>query len=180
MTRAKMPGTNRESDRRGAMSSAISRKHHLHLIAQAAKATCSTGARRDRVLRTTAGERETDERTNRASPRIAAALVARRRRLRLRDAAKKKRTTINVVSSPAEVRLGGDARIEVAVPDKMPLGDVDVTLNGATSPPAFGRTRRATTSSRASSPACRSARARSSRAVTRRRKGNKYYDELEL
>src|SRR4249919_4333970 len=52
--------------------------------------------------------------------------------------AKKNALTINVVSSPAQYVSGDDARIEIAVPDKTPLGDVDVTLNGSDVTSAFG------------------------------------------
>jgi hypothetical protein len=45
---------------------------------------------------------------------------------------------ISVVSSPAQYVSGGDARIEVAVPDETALGDVDVTLNGSDVTSAFG------------------------------------------
>jgi hypothetical protein len=45
---------------------------------------------------------------------------------------------ISVVSSPPEYVSGGDARIEVAVPDATALGDVDVTLNGADVTSSFG------------------------------------------
>ena len=78
---------------------------------------------------------------------------------------------ISVVSSPAQYVSGGDARIEIAVPDRTPLDDVDVTLNGADVTSASRRIRRATTSSRASSPACRSARARIVASSHKRGKG---------
>ena len=52
--------------------------------------------------------------------------------------AKKNALTISVVSSPAAYVSGGDARIEIAVPEKTALGDVDVTLNGADVTSAFG------------------------------------------
>ncbi len=52
--------------------------------------------------------------------------------------AKKNALTISVVSSPAAYVSGGDARIEIAVPEKTPLGDVEVTLNGADVTSAFG------------------------------------------
>ena len=45
---------------------------------------------------------------------------------------------ISVVSSPAQYVSGGDARIEIAVPDETPLGDVEVTLNGSDVTSAFG------------------------------------------
>ena len=45
---------------------------------------------------------------------------------------------ISVVSSPAKYVSGGDARIEIAVPAKTDLDDVDVTLNGADVTSAFG------------------------------------------
>src|SRR5918994_3933598 len=45
---------------------------------------------------------------------------------------------LSVVSSPAEYVSGGDARIEVAVPDGTALAAVTVTLNGADVTSAFG------------------------------------------
>src|SRR5688500_20370969 len=45
---------------------------------------------------------------------------------------------LSVVSSPAEYVSGGDARIEVAVPDGTALSAVTVTLNGADVTSAFG------------------------------------------
>ena len=45
---------------------------------------------------------------------------------------------LSVVSSPAEYVSGGDARIEVAVPDGTALSAVDVTLNGADVTSSFG------------------------------------------
>ncbi len=45
---------------------------------------------------------------------------------------------ITVVSSPAKYVSGDDARIEIAVPRKTALGDVDVTLNGTDVTSAFG------------------------------------------
>src|ERR687897_78865 len=45
---------------------------------------------------------------------------------------------LSVVSSPAEYVSGGDARIEVAVPDGTALSAVGVTLNGADVTSAFG------------------------------------------
>jgi uncharacterized tannase-like protein DUF6351 len=53
-------------------------------------------------------------------------------------AAKPNALHISVVSSPAQYVSGGDARIEIAVPDSTPLGDVDVTLNGSNVTSAFG------------------------------------------
>ena len=44
---------------------------------------------------------------------------------------------ISVVSSPAAYVSGGDARIEVAVPDGTALGDVSISLNGADVTSAF-------------------------------------------
>ena len=76
--------------------------------------------------------------------RLAVARRSARRRTdsdsrRLRDARQAERScTINVVSSPAQYVSGGDARIEIAVPDKTPLGDVEVTLNGSDVTSAFG------------------------------------------
>src|SRR5918994_409908 len=46
--------------------------------------------------------------------------------------------TISVVSSPAQYVSGGDARIEIAVPEATALADVDVTLNGSDVTSAFG------------------------------------------
>jgi hypothetical protein len=46
--------------------------------------------------------------------------------------------SLTVVSSPAEYVSGGDARIEVAVPDGTALSAVSVTLNGADVTAAFG------------------------------------------
>ena len=45
---------------------------------------------------------------------------------------------VAVVSSPAKYVSGDDARIEIAVPAKTALGDVDVTLNGTDVTSAFG------------------------------------------
>ena len=45
---------------------------------------------------------------------------------------------ISVVSSPAKYVSGGDARIEIAVPDRTDLDDVDVTLNGTDVTSVFG------------------------------------------
>jgi hypothetical protein len=45
---------------------------------------------------------------------------------------------ISVVSSPPKYVSGGDARIEIAVPDKTRLDDVDVTLNGTDVTSVFG------------------------------------------
>ena len=45
---------------------------------------------------------------------------------------------LSVVSSPAQYVSGGDARIEVSVPDKVSLSDVVVKLNGADVTAAFG------------------------------------------
>ena len=45
---------------------------------------------------------------------------------------------ITVVSSPAEYVSGGDARIEVAVPEGTALSSVRVTLNGADVMSSFG------------------------------------------
>jgi hypothetical protein len=45
---------------------------------------------------------------------------------------------ITVVSSPAEYVSGGDARVEVAVPDGTALSSVKVTLNGADVTSSFG------------------------------------------
>ena len=45
---------------------------------------------------------------------------------------------LSVVSSPAQYVSGGDARIEVSVPDRIALGDVRVTVNGADVTSAFG------------------------------------------
>ena len=53
-------------------------------------------------------------------------------------AAKPNQLHINVVSSPAQYVSGGDARIEIAVPDGTALGDVEVTLNGTDVTSAFG------------------------------------------
>src|SRR6186997_731857 len=53
-------------------------------------------------------------------------------------AAKPNTLHINVVSSPAQYVSGGDARVEVAVPDATALGDVVVTLNGNDVTLAFG------------------------------------------
>ena len=46
---------------------------------------------------------------------------------------------LRVVSSPPQYVSGGDARIEVAVPDVTPLADVHVTLNGADVTSAFAQ-----------------------------------------
>jgi Tannase-like family of unknown function (DUF6351) len=53
-------------------------------------------------------------------------------------AAKPNTLHISVVSSPAQYVSGGDARIEIAVPDATALGDVEVTLNGNDVTSAFG------------------------------------------
>ena len=45
---------------------------------------------------------------------------------------------INVVSSPAQYVSGGDARVEIAVPAGIALGDVQVTLNGTDVTSSFG------------------------------------------
>ena len=45
---------------------------------------------------------------------------------------------VDVVSSPAEYVSGGDARIEVAVPEGTDLADVQVTVNGVDVTSAFG------------------------------------------
>ena len=45
---------------------------------------------------------------------------------------------LSVVSSPPELVSGGDARVEVAVPDKIALGAVTVELNGADVTSTFG------------------------------------------
>ena len=52
-------------------------------------------------------------------------------------AAKPNQLHINVVSSPAQYVSGGDARVEIAVPDATALGDVEVTLNGSDVTSAF-------------------------------------------
>ena len=45
---------------------------------------------------------------------------------------------LSIVSSPAQYVSGGDARIEVAVPDRLSFDDVEVTLNGVDVTSAFG------------------------------------------
>src|SRR5215211_8098457 len=45
---------------------------------------------------------------------------------------------LRVVSSPPELVSGGDARVEVAVPDNVTLSAVTVELNGADVTAAFG------------------------------------------
>ena len=54
-------------------------------------------------------------------------------------AAKPNTLHINVVSSPAQYVSGGDARVEIAVPDATALGDVVVTLNGNDVTSVFGQ-----------------------------------------
>ena len=45
---------------------------------------------------------------------------------------------VHVVSSPAQYVSGGDARVEIAVPDGTALADVQVTLNGTDVTSSFG------------------------------------------
>src|SRR5687767_3086761 len=82
---------------------------------------------------------EEGENMNRFTRRLAvvaavgAALVAAPAALATPDSVE-----LSVVSSPAEYVSGGDARIEVSVPDKVSLDDVVVRLNGADVTAAFG------------------------------------------
>ena len=68
------------------------------------------------------------------------------------DRAKGERNALElrVVSSPAHLVSGGDARIEVGVPASVPLSAVTVTLNGANVTSAFEADPEETTSWRAS------------------------------
>jgi hypothetical protein len=46
---------------------------------------------------------------------------------------------VRVVSSPANLVSGGDARVEIAVPEEIAYGDVEVRLDGADVGPAFAQ-----------------------------------------
>ena len=87
---------------------------------------------------------------------------------------------ISVVSSPAQYVSGGDARIEIAVPDATALGDVDVTLNGTDVTSAFGPDPEGNHQLEgvvAGLPLGASKLAASSH---KKAKGNKHYDEVTL
>ena len=87
---------------------------------------------------------------------------------------------ISVVSSPAQYVSGGDARIEIAVPDATALGDVEVTLNGTDVTSAFGPDPEGNHQLEgvvAGLPLGPSTLAASSH---KKAKGNKHYDEVTL
>jgi uncharacterized tannase-like protein DUF6351 len=95
-------------------------------------------------------------------------------------AAKPNTLHINVVSSPAQYVSGGDARVEIAVPDATALGDVVVTLNGNDVTSAFGPDPEGNHQLEGvvgSLPVGPSTLAASTH---KQAKGNKYYDEVTL
>ena len=93
--------------------------------------------------------------------------------------AKKNALTINVVSSPAQYVSGDDARIEIAVPDKTPLGDVDVTLNGSDVTSAFGPDPEGNHQLEGVVTGLPLGQSTIVASSHKKSKGNKYYDELE-
>ena len=95
-------------------------------------------------------------------------------------AAKPNQLHINVVSSPAQYVSGGDARVEIAVPDATALGDVEVTLNGTNVTSAFGQDPEGNHQLEgvvSGLPLGPSTLAASTHKTS---KGNKYYDEVTL
>ena len=94
--------------------------------------------------------------------------------------AKKNALTINVVSSPAQYVSGDDARIEIAVPDKTPLGDVDVTLNGNDVTAAFGPDPEGNHQLEGVVTGLPLGQSTIVASSHKNSKGNKYYDELKL
>ena len=95
-------------------------------------------------------------------------------------AAKPNQLHINVVSSPAQYVSGGDARVEIAVPDATALGDVEVTLNGTDVTSTFGpdpegnHQLEGVVSGLPLGPSTLAA------GTHKQAKGNKYYDEVTL
>ena len=94
--------------------------------------------------------------------------------------AKKNALTINVVSSPPQYVSGDDARIEIAVPDKTPLGDVDVTLNGSDVTSAFGPDPEGNHQLEGVVTGLPLGQSTIVASSHKKPKGNKHYDELKL
>ncbi len=95
-------------------------------------------------------------------------------------AAKPNQLHINVVSSPAQYVSGGDARIEIAVPDGTALGDVEVTLNGTNVTSAFGPDPEGNNQLEGVVTGLPLGASTLAASTAKTAKGNKHYDEVTL
>ena len=95
-------------------------------------------------------------------------------------AAKPNQLHINVVSSPAQYVSGGDARVEIAVPDATALGDVEVTLNGTDVTSAFGQDPEGNHQLEGVVSGLPLGPSTLAASTHKKSKGNKYYDEITL
>ena len=95
-------------------------------------------------------------------------------------AAKPNQLHINVVSSPAQYVSGGDARVEIAVPDATALGDVEVTLNGMDVTSAFGQDPEGNHQLEGVVSGLPLGPSTLAASTHKKSKGNKYYDEITL
>jgi Tannase-like family of unknown function (DUF6351) len=87
---------------------------------------------------------------------------------------------ISVVSSPPQYVSGGDARVEIAVPDETALGDVDVTLNGSDVTAAFGPDPEGNHQLEGVVTGLPLGPSTLAASTHKQAKGNKHYDELTL